>query len=216
MIAREGLNRPASASAPRLAGTAARGNEVTSEYSHSVTGLLRAWRDGDRKALDRLIPRVQDELRKIAAGYLRRERQGHTLQTTALVNEAYLRLVDQSRAHWKDRTHFLVIAAQVMRRVLVDHARKKCADKRGAGATLLPFEEALDSPSKNTVEVLELDDALETLAAMDPRLGQVVELRYFGGLTIEEVAAALEISPATVKRDWTTAKSWLQRELRGK
>lgn len=184
----------------------------------SVTALLLAWGGGDRAALDALLPAVYDELHQQAARALRREAPGHTLQPTGLVHEAYLRLVDQRRARWENRAQFFGVAAQLMRRILVDHARSRRADKRGGGAravtlgTDLPAGDgAAGSPA--ALDVLALDDALARLAALDPRQARVVELRYFGGLDIDETAAALGISPATVKREWTVARAWLRRAL---
>jgi RNA polymerase sigma factor (TIGR02999 family) len=178
-----------------------------------VTELLLRWKAGDRECLDRLIPQVEGELRRIAQRYMRAERRGHTLQTTALVNEAYVRLVDQARVDWQNRTQFLGVAARLMRQILVDHARELRCEKRGGGVPLLPLEEALlFSPAKSAALVA-LDDALHILAAFDPRKAQIVELRYFGGLSVEETAAALAVHPNTVVRDWGLAKAWLKREL---
>jgi RNA polymerase sigma factor (TIGR02999 family) len=181
-----------------------------------VTQLLQAWRKGDASAGERLLPLVYAELHRRAAAAMRREDAGHTLQPTALVHEAYMRLVDQRRGDWQNRSQFYGIAAQMMRRVLIDHAREHLAAKRGGGArqvTLSGVDAAADSD--DAVEVLALHDALEKLTALDARQGQVVELRYFGGLSVEEVAEALGISPATVKREWATARAWLKRELAG-
>jgi RNA polymerase sigma factor (TIGR02999 family) len=175
-----------------------------------VTMLLNAWSDGNQDALDELMPRVYQELRKLARSYLRAERPNHTLQPTALVNEAYLRLVDQKNVRWQNRRHFYGIAAQLMRRILVDHARKRQSEKRGGGEALIPFEEAKGVPVKAR-ELVALDDALKDFATIDPRSAKIVELRQFGGLSIDETANVLEISPATVKRDWTLAKAWLRR-----
>lgn len=188
------------------------------EDSHEptdVTMLLNAWSDGKQDALDELMPLVYQELRKLARSYLRAERPEHTLQPTALVNEAYLRLVDQKNVRWENRRHFFGIAAQLMRRILVDHARKRQSDKRGGGEALIPFEEAKGVPVKAR-DLVALDDALKDFATIDPRSAKIVELRQFGGLSIDETADVLEISPATVKRDWTVAKAWLRRAtLRG-
>lgn len=178
-----------------------------------VTLLLNAWGDGKQEALDELMPLVYQELRKLARSYLRAERPDHTLQPTALVNEAYLRLVDQNGVHWRNRRHFFGIAAQLMRRILVDHARKRHADKRGGGGALLPFEDAKGVPAKAR-ELVALDDALSDFADIDPRSAKIVELRQFGGLSIDETAEILDVSPATVKRDWTAAKAWLRRATR--
>jgi len=175
-----------------------------------VTMLLNAWSDGKQDALDELMPVVYQELRKLARSYLRAERPEHTLQPTALVNEAYLRLVDQKNVRWENRRHFYGIAAQLMRRILVDHARKRQSEKRGGGEALLPFEEAKGVPVKAR-DLVALDDALKDFATIDPRSAKIVELRQFGGLSIDETADVLEISPATVKRDWTVAKAWLRR-----
>jgi RNA polymerase sigma factor (TIGR02999 family) len=175
--------------------------------------MLADWRQGDQEALGKLMPLVYDELRRLAKSYLRRETSGHTLQTTALVHEAYLRLIDQRVDNWQNRAHFFGIAAQLMRRILIDHARSKQAAKRGSGETRLSLDEALEVSGKNEAELLALDEALTALAAFDPRQGRIIELRYFGGLSIEETAEVLGLSPATVKREWTTAKAWLYREL---
>ncbi len=183
------------------------------EDSHEptdVTMLLNAWSDGKQDALDELMPLVYQELRKLARSYLRAERPEHTLQPTALVNEAYLRLVDQRNVRWQNRRHFFGIAAQLMRRILVDHARKRQSEKRGGGEALIPFEEAKGVPVKAR-DLVALDDALKDFATIDPRSAKIVELRQFGGLSIDETAEVLEISPATVKRDWTLAKAWLRR-----
>jgi len=183
------------------------------DESHEVTELLAAWSGGDRTALDRLMPIVQSELRRLARSYLRGERSNHTLQTTALVNEAYLRLVGQQRVEWQDRAHFFGIAAQMMRRILVDHARRKQSQKRGADATRVSLNEEIDAGPDAGVDVLALDEALEALGKLDARQARVVELRFFGGLSVEETAAALDISTATVKREWVTARAWLFRRL---
>jgi len=185
-----------------------------SEPPQEVTLLLKKWRAGEQRALDELIPLLQSELRNLAGGYLRKERADHTLQPTALVNEAYMRLVDQNRVQWQDRAHFIGIAAQMMRRILVDHARQRRAEKRGGMVTKVTFDEAIDSPEDRGVDVEALDEALTRLAAFDERLAKVVEARFFGGLSIDETAKVIGISPATVKREWATAKAWLYRELR--
>jgi len=179
----------------------------------NVTQLLIDWRNGDGEALQRIIPLVYDELRKIAGSYMRRERPDHTLQATALLNEAYLRLIDQTRVTWRSRAHFIGIAATMMRRVLMDHAREYRAVKRGSGGQKLALDEALGIPEKREVDLIALDDALRELEKMDPRQGQIVEMRFFGGLEVEEVAEVLGISPATVKRDWAVAKVWLRRQM---
>jgi RNA polymerase sigma factor (TIGR02999 family) len=182
-----------------------------------VTQLLQAWRQGDAAALNSLMPLVYRELHTIAARYLSRERRGHTLQSTALVNEAFMRLVGQQRVDWQNRAHFFGIAASQMRRILVDHARKTHADKRGGANTPLPLDDATDAPAPafgpGLVDALALDRALKELETLDPIQGRVVELRFFGGLTVEEAAEVLDISPTTVKREWTMAKAWLLRAL---
>ena len=184
--------------------------------SHSVTRLLREWRGGDREALDRLVPLVYEELRLQAARYLRRERPGHTLQTSALINEAYLRLVDAQDVPWQSRAHFCAVAANLMRRILVDHARMKRAEKRGGADVRLPLDEAMGVAGSQEVDLIALDEALEMLAALDPQQARVVELRFFTGLSVEETAEALGVSPRTVKRDWGMARAWLYSELKEK
>lgn len=178
-----------------------------------VTQLLQDWSQGNRAALELLTPIVYDELRRLAQYYMGRENAGHTLQATALVHEAYLRLFDQRRMQWQNRAHFFGIAAQMIRRILVDHARATRAAKRGGGAVALSLDEALGVAEKKDIEMIALDDALRTLAEVDPQQAQIVEMRFFTGLTIEETAEALGISPATVKRDWVSAKAWLFREM---
>jgi RNA polymerase sigma factor (TIGR02999 family) len=178
-----------------------------------VTRLLLAWGGGDRGALDQLVPLVYAELRRVAHNHMRGERAGQPLQTTALVHEAYLRLIEVSRVHWKDRTHFFAVSAQMMRRVLVDAARERDALKRGGGALSLALDEALVGTPAPSVDLVALDEALESLAALDPRKARVVELRYFGGLTIEETAAEVGVSVDTVARDWRVARLWLLRQL---
>jgi RNA polymerase sigma-70 factor, ECF subfamily len=180
-----------------------------------VTGLLLAWRQGSRSALEALIPLVYGELRGVAHRQLRGERSDHTLQTADLVHEAYLRLVDSSRVQWQNRAHFLAVAAQLMRRVLVDAARARQAAKRGGGEAALPLNAELTIAGSPTVDVVALSDALDTLARVDPRRSQVVELRFFGGLTVEETAEVLGVSAETVMRDWKVAKAWLYSQLRG-
>jgi len=180
-----------------------------------ITDLLVAWNDGRPEALEDLLPLVYAELRRLATGYLRHERGDHTLQPTALVHEAYLRLVDQRRVKWRNRAHFYGIAARMMRRVLVDHARARRAARRGGGVELMPLVENLASTSTRDVDVLALDEALERLAALDERQARIVELKYFGGLSIEETAEVLGISDATVAREWTAARAWLRAELDG-
>jgi RNA polymerase sigma factor (TIGR02999 family) len=184
--------------------------------SASVTELLRAWGDGDDGALEQLTPLVEAELRRLARAYMARERRDHTLQTTALVNEAFLRLTDARRVRWQDRAHFLGISARLMRRVLVDHARSRGYRKRGGGAErVLLNEQLVAAPEVAAVDVVALDRALETLAAVDVRKSRVIELRFFGGLSVEETAEVLHVSADTVKRDWRLAKLWLLRELAG-
>jgi RNA polymerase sigma-70 factor, ECF subfamily len=182
----------------------------------AVTELLRAWRDGDDGALERLVPLVEAELRRLARAYMRRERRDHTLQTTALVNEAFLRLTDARQVRWEDRAHFLGISARLMRRVLVDHARSRGYRKRGGGAQRVTLTEGLVASPEPTLDVVALDRALEVLEAVDSRKSRMVELRFFGGLSVEETAQVLGVSPDTVKRDWRLAKLWLLRELEGK
>ncbi len=177
------------------------------------TALLVAWGRGDEDALDQLVPLVHEELRRIARQHMNRERGGHTLQPTALVNEAYLRLIDIKRIQWQDRQHFFAMAARVMRRVLVDAARARRFHKRGGGAQMASLDEASFVSNEPQRDLVELDDALNALAEVDPRKGQVVEMRYFGGLSVEETADALHVSPGTVMRDWRLAKVWLLREL---
>ena len=177
-----------------------------------VTALLKDWSGGDRAALERLMPLVYGELRKVAGSYLSMERPDHTLQPTALVHEAYLRLVDQRNVDWQNRAHFFAIAAKMMRRILVDHARRRRAAKRGVPALVL--ETAMEEGLSRDPELLALDSALSGLESLDPRQAQIVELRFFGGLTVEETAEAAGISPATVKREWRTARAWLAREIR--
>ena len=179
----------------------------------AVTELLRAWGNGDDDALEQLTPLVEAELRRLARGYMRRERRDHTLQTTALVNEAFLRLTDARSVRWQDRAHFLAISARLMRRILVDHARTRRYAKRGGGAAKVSLDEALVVTSDPRPDLVALDDALQALAAVDSRKGQVVEMRFFGGLSVEETAEALGVSPQTVMRDWRLAKVWLLREL---
>ena len=183
------------------------------ETSQNVTQLLIGWSNGDRQALDALLPVVYEELRKQAARYLRRERPGHTLQTTALIHEAYMKLVDQKNVHWQNRAHFFGIAAQLMRRILVDHARTKKRAKRGGSNIRVSFNDAnVPAPSQN-FDIVAVDEALARLSEIDEQQSRIVELRFFSGLTVEETAEVLAISPATVKRDWSMAKAWLHREI---
>lgn len=179
----------------------------------NVTQLLISWGSGDKEALDKLLPVVYDELRKQAARYLRRERVGHTLQTTALIHEAYLRLVDQKNVHWQNRAQFFGLAAQLMRRILVDHARTKKRAKRGGSDIRVSLTGAKVLAKSEDLDVVALDEALDRLAQIDEQQSKIVELRFFSGLTVEETAEVLSISPATVKRDWSMAKAWLHREL---
>lgn len=179
----------------------------------SVTQLLIEWRDGDETALDRLIPIVYDEMRRLARYYMRRERREHTLQTTALINEAYIRLVDHKGMRWQNRAHFYAVAAQAMRRVLVDHARSRQYIKRGRGASTVELDQAAVVAQEQAAEIVALDEALTGLAAIDPRQSKIVELRYFGGMSVDETAEVLGISGVTVMRDWRAAKAWLLRAI---
>jgi RNA polymerase sigma-70 factor, ECF subfamily len=179
-----------------------------------VTGLLLAWEDGDRSALERLLPIVDAELRQLARRHMAHEPAGHTLQPTALINEAFIRLVDSPRIDWRNRAHFFAMAARLMRRILVDHARAKRNLKRGGRYRRVPLSEARDVGSHIPPDLVALDEALQQLAAIDSRRSQVVELRYFAGLGVDETAEVLKISPETVMRDWKLAKAWLERELR--
>ena len=186
---------------------------MSKELPAEVTQLLRAWGEGDREALDRLIPLVHAELHRLAHNYMRREQGGHTLQTSALVNEAYLRLVDIKGVGWQDRAHFFAVSAQIMRRILVDFARSRQNLKRGGGAQRVSLDEALVVSPERGADLLALDEALERLAGLNARQSQVVELRYFGGLSEDEVAEVLKVSPRTVRSDWSLARAWLYREL---
>ena len=181
--------------------------------SHQVTQLLADWSRGDQTALDKLLPLVHEELRRLAHHYMSREGPGHTLQTTALVNEAYVRLVDQKEVHWQNRAHFFAVAAQVMRHILIDHARAHSRVKRGGDAQHVPFEEAIVMSPERASELLALEEALTELEKVAPRRGKVVELRYFGGLSIEETAEVLKVNPITVSRDWRWAKAWLYKAV---
>ncbi len=187
---------------------------MPSSPPQEVTQMLLAWSNGERAALDKLLPIVEAELHRLAHRYMSRERPDHTLQTTALVNEAYLRLIDQKRVNWQSRAHFFGVAAQVMRRILVDHARSHARAKRGGGVTPISLNETAVVSGERSAELIALDDALTDLAVTDPRRGRVVELRFFGGLSNEETAEVLGISPNTVMRDWKMAKAWLYREIR--
>jgi RNA polymerase sigma factor (TIGR02999 family) len=181
--------------------------------SQSITQLLIEWRDGDQTALDRLIPLVHQELRRLAHRYLKQERQEHTLQSTALVNEAYLKLVDHKGMHWQNRAHFFAVAAQSMLRILVDHASTRDALKRGGGLAMTNLDEAASVADTQAADLLALNDALDQLARLDARKSRIVELRYFGGMTVEETAEVLGLSPTTVNREWQSAKTWLLRTM---
>jgi len=180
-----------------------------------ITQLLLSWSKGDQGALDQLVPLVYPELRRLAQRYMRRENSAHTLQTSALINEAYLRIVDQQEVEWQDRAHFFAVAAQVMRHILIDHARRHRYAKRGAGARHVPLDETAIISQERATEFLALDDALTRLATIDARKSQIVELRFFGGLTVEEIAEVMKLSPITIKREWRSAKAWLHSEIAG-
>jgi RNA polymerase sigma factor (TIGR02999 family) len=197
----------------RLERNPAKGAILSDPVNQDVTALLAKWSGGDKAALEELMPLVYGELKRLAGSYLRRERQDHTLQSAALVNEAYMRLVDQNQVRWQNKSHFFGIAAQMMRRILVDHARGHKAAKRGAGVELLELNEAVTQAQKQSIDLLGLDDALKTLEKMDAQQSRIIELRFFGGLSIEETAEVLEISPATVKRDFAAARAWLYRAV---
>jgi RNA polymerase sigma-70 factor, ECF subfamily len=184
-----------------------------SSSRQQVTQLLADWSKGDTTALERLIPLVEPELHRLAHHYMKRERPGSTLQTTALVNEAYLQFVDKTHPHWQNRPHFFAVAAQLMRRIMVDHARERHAIKRGRAALKVTLDEIALVTEARAAELLALDEALEELAAFDPRMSRIVEMRYFGGLTMEEIAEVLKIHPNTVTRDWSAAKAWLYAAL---
>ncbi|MGH9845047.1 MAG: sigma-70 family RNA polymerase sigma factor [Blastocatellia bacterium] len=186
---------------------------MTTPSSHRVTDLLQAWSNGDQSALDRLMPLVHQELHRLARNFMARERPGHTLQTTALVNEAYLRLVDVNRMQWQNRAHFFGVSAQLMRRILVEFARSRHRHKRGGEALRVSLDKAMEVGGEQETDLIALDDALSTLAGIDPRKSRVVELRFFGGLSVEETAEVLKVSSDTVTRDWKAAKLWLLREL---
>src|SRR5947199_3375046 len=186
---------------------------MAASTSHAVTELLLSWNHGERAALDKLVPLFYSELRRIAHRYLNRERRGHTLQSAELVNEAYLRLIDASQVRWQDRAHFFAISAQLMRRILVDFARSRGYLKRGGGAFTTSFDEAVGVSPAPDADLVALDDALKALAIKDARKGRMVELRFFGGLSVEETAEVLKVSPDTVYRDWRLAKAWLAREM---
>src|SRR2546423_2556328 len=188
-------------------------NQLMIPLPNEVTQLLINWSKGDKAALDRLIPLVQAELRRLARRFMGRENTGHTLQTSALINEAYIRLVDQQNIHWQNRAHFFAVAAQVMRHILIDHARSYAYAKRGGGARKVPLDEAAALNDQRAEELIALDDALKALATLDARKSRIIELRFFGGLSIEETAEAMNISPITVTREWRAAKAWLRREM---
>lgn len=185
-------------------------NQATSQ---DITQLLLAWGNGNKEALDHLMPLVYEELRRLARNYMRRQRAGHTLQTTALVNEAYLRLIDSSRVNWQNRTHFFAISAQMMRRILVDFARAKNSLKRGGEQIQVTLDDNIPALSEKETDLIALDEALETLTKLNSRQSRIVELRYFGGMTEEEIAESLQVSVRTVRRDWSVARAWLYREM---
>jgi RNA polymerase sigma factor (TIGR02999 family) len=187
--------------------------DMTSPSPQEITQLLVDWSNGDEQALERLMPLVYQELHRLAHRHFGRERAGHTLQTTALVHEAYMRMIDQREVHWQNRLHFFAVAAQMMRRILVDYARTRRFAKRGGGAQHVSIDEAMVVSDERAADVVALDEALTSLAEFDQRKSKMVELRFFGGLSIEETAEALDVSPGTVMRDWTLAKAWLQREI---
>lgn len=181
--------------------------------SQNITHLLKEWSEGDERALDELTPLVYEELRQQAARYLRKERADHSLQATALINEAFLRLIDVKNVQWQSRAHFFAIAANLMRRILVDHARRRDAEKRGGPQMRLTLDDAFAIATEPDVDLLAIDEALDRLAKIDEQQARVVELRFFSGLSVEETAAALGVSPKTVKRDWSVARAWLRREI---
>jgi RNA polymerase sigma-70 factor (ECF subfamily) len=197
-VARSGVVTPSNASSPA-----------------AITDLLLAWNGGDAEALERLVPLVEAELQRLAHQQMRKEAPGHPLQTTALVHEAYLRLIDGSRVNWQDRAHFFAVSSRLMRRILIDVARARKKLKRGGGAVWISLDDTAEIAEAPDAEVIALDDALTALAAFDERKSRVVELRFFGGLTVDETAEALRVSPITVVRDWTLARAWLAREMRG-
>jgi len=186
---------------------------MTTPSQKEVTQLLIDWGKGDQAALEKLLPLVDGELRRLAGRYMRRESPGHTLQTSALVNEAYLRLIEQKSVHWQNRAHFFGIAAQLMRRILVDHARRRQYAKRGGAAQKVSLDEAAMAPQDRAAELVALDEALAQLAAMDERKGRIVEMKFFGGLTTEEVAEVLKVTPRTIEREWRKAKAWLRHAI---
>jgi len=193
-----------------------RSEPVVHPYSNEVTKLLQRWRDGNREALDALLPLVYEELRCLAHRHLRNERQDHTLQSTALVHEAYFRMVGQDFPEWEGRAHFFAIAAQLMRQILVDYARSRRAAKRGGGICMVMLDDIEALPERKDVDIVALNDALNTLAELDPRQTRVVELRFFAGLSLEEISEVMGIATATVQRDWTAARAWLYREMSGR
>lgn len=186
---------------------------MNDKQPQEISIILRAWSGGDRAAANELLPAIYDELRKIAAQYLRKERSDHTLQPTALVHEAYLKLVDISHVEWQDRAHFFAVAANVMRHILVDHARARKTDKRGGAAERIALDDAISLSNEPDIDLLSLDEAMKQLATFDEQQARIVELKFFGGLTIEEIGEVLKISPATVKREWTMAKAWLHKRI---
>lgn len=188
---------------------------MTRSEPHQITQLLAEWSEGNQSALDELYPLVYNELHRLARRYMSRERKGHTLQTTALINEAYVRLVDQKNVHWANRSHFFAISAQIMRRILIDHARRHAYAKRGGRAQQVSLEEGAIVARELSSELVRLDEALKSLAKLDPRRCHVVELRYFGGLSNEEIAGVLKVSENTVTRDWNLARAWLHQQLSG-
>ena len=182
---------------------------------HQITKLLKQWSNGDQEALEQLMPLVYAELHRLAHQHMRREKAGHILQTSALINEAYLRLANESQLQWENRNHFFGIAARLMRRILVDEARRRNSAKRGGAAMQVSLHEAMTRPEQQAANVVALDDALKRLEAIDSRQGEIVELRFFGGLSIEETAAVLKVSPATVNKDWAFARAWLREQMSG-
>src|ERR1700730_3728750 len=202
-------------SSPNLLMRKSRGKPLMKSAAHLVTRLLNEWNDGDESALEQLMPLVHDELHRLAHQHMRREGPGHILQTSALINEAYLRLVDQPQIRWESRAHFFGIAARLMRRILVDEARKRNSAKRGGSLIHVPLDEATSVAQEQAANVAALDEALKRLETIDERQGQIVELRFFGGLSIEQTADVLKVSPGTVMRDWTFARAWLRNEMNG-
>ena len=191
------------------------GQGYVTESRQEISQLLAEWSDGDNSVLERLLPLVESELRRLAHAYMRKEGVNHILQPTALVNEAYLKLIEQKNVKWENRAHFYAIAARVMRRILLDHAKHRLRGKRGGGADHVEFDEASVMTAEKSTEILALDEALNRLAEIDPLKSQIVEMRHFGGLSVEETAAALQVSPITVMRHWNLAKAWLRREISG-